>query len=313
MALIKCKKCGKEISDKASKCVNCGYKKSNLKWLFITLGILFFLLFCSFIGLIVFIIISSSKYTGTWTQITDYYDKNDHNKFICRVESRLIIDDIDKIQYISEVTKGECNYEKIYVNGYYDFDGFNITAEFSYPYDDEDIDIIYNDEYICYENCSTKKNHFFKNVSESNIYIEYIDYYQDSQYDDNYNHYFDMEDFEYDNYTRITYEDYKKLLNSPDKFIIFIGSNTCPYCHGLDEELDDIDEYYRLPVIYYLDINNLTEDEETELYSDLNQESFVPILRLYNNGFKDTIDGYQNKNTLIDIFKKYNMFNNSLV
>lgn len=31
MALIKCPECGKEISDKATVCINCGYSLESLK------------------------------------------------------------------------------------------------------------------------------------------------------------------------------------------------------------------------------------------------------------------------------------------
>ena len=97
-----------------------------------------------------------------------------------------------------------------------------------------------------------------------------------------------------------------------DKIIIFIGSETCHNCEKLEDNIDDLDDIYNFPPIYFLDITMITTEEQIELFSNMDINLGVPVLRLYNNGLKDTIVGYQNKNTLLNVFEKNNMFNNSL-
>ena len=172
MALIKCKKCGKEISSKAKTCVHCGYKKNKFIWLIVLIVFLFLLVIGSFIGLVVYIVIDSSKYTGTWTQVTDYYAKSDPTRFICRVESKLIIDEVDEIKYVSKVTKGDCEYDEVNSIGEYSYNFDRIEAEFRYYNKEYDVDIFNKNEYLCYDNCSTRKNYFYKEVKEENVYKE---------------------------------------------------------------------------------------------------------------------------------------------
>lgn len=306
MALIKCKKCGKEISSKAKTCVHCGYKKNKFIWLIILSVFLFLLVIGSFIGLVVYIVIDSSNYTGTWTQVTDYYEKSDPTRFICRVESKLIIDEVDEIKYVSKVTKGDCEYDEVNSIGEYSYDFDRIEAEFKYYNKEYDVDIFNKNEYLCYDNCSTRKNYFYKEVKEENVYNEYIDYYK---YTDQYNN-----DYSNQNkgiYTEIGYSKYKELIREDGKFILFIGSKSCPYCNQLDNTLNEIASKYQLPNMYFLDISLLTDGEQEELFKELNLNPSIPVLRIYNNGLQDTIVGYQNEGTLIEAFMKANVFNNS--
>ena len=90
---------------------------------------LFLLVIVALIGFITYIVVDNNSYYGTWTQVTDYYEKSDPNKFICRVESRIVIDDVDSIKYTSKVTKGDCAYSEIYARGIYTYDFDRIEAE----------------------------------------------------------------------------------------------------------------------------------------------------------------------------------------
>ena len=302
MALMKCKKCGGEISDKAKKCVHCGYKKNKFLWLIILISALFLLVIVALIGFITYIVVDNNSYYGTWTQVTDYYEKSDPNKFICRVESRIVIDDVDSIKYTSKVTKGDCAYSEIYARGIYTYDFDRIEAEFDYYSQEYDVDIFNKKDYLCYDNCSTEKNYFYKNVSDDNIYIEYVnyyDYYEDNTTDDYNNNANNLTD----DFIEIGYTQYKELIKENGKFVIFIGSDSCPYCEKLDEVLEDIVEKYQLKNVYHLEFTLLTEEEQNELFREMNLEPSIPILRIYNNGLKDTIVGYQNSNTIIEAFK----------
>lgn len=307
MALIKCKKCGKEISSKANKCVHCGYKKNNYLWLIILIVSLFLLVISTFVGFVLFIVIDSSKYTGTWTQVTDYYEKSDPTRFICRVESQVIINDVDEINYLSKVTKGDCEYDEVNSYGEYSYNFDRIEAEFNYFNKEYDIDIFNKGDYICYDNCSTKKNYFYKEAHEENVYKEYIDYYKNT---DSYN------DYDDNNYNKVDFEDigfskYKELINEEGKFIIFIGSKSCPYCNQLDSTLKEIMTKYQLADIYFLDLSLLTENEQEELFTNMNINPSIPVLRIYNYGLKDTIIGFQNENTLIEAFLNAGIFSDS--
>lgn len=310
MALIKCKKCGGEISDKAKKCVHCGYKKNNFIWLIILISALFLLVIVALVGFIAYIVIDSNSYYGTWTQVTDYYEKSDPTRFICRVESRIIIDDVDSIKYTSEVTKGNCNYSEVDTRGVYAYDFDRVEAEFDYYGQDYDVDIFNKKEYLCYNNCSTKKNYFYKSVSEDNVYVEYVNYY-DNYEENTPNDYSDNDNNMTDDFIDIGYTQYKELIKEDGKFIIFIGSDSCPYCEKLDDVLEDIAVKYQLRNIYYLEFTLLTEEEQNEIFREMNLEPSIPTLRIYNNGLKDTIVGYRNSTTLIEAFKNANILDNS--
>ena len=51
MALIKCKECGKDISDQATSCPNCGAKMKNTNYIRIIIGIVLIVIgLCLWVG-----------------------------------------------------------------------------------------------------------------------------------------------------------------------------------------------------------------------------------------------------------------------
>lgn len=312
MALVKCKKCDKEISDKSINCIHCGYKKQNLKLTFIIIAVLCTILFIFLIAMALMSFFRSISYVGTWTQIIDYYDEKNPNNFICRLENKLVLDEYERVLYTSKITKGSCNHNEIKANGMYEIDGNHVDVEFFYNGEDIDIDLFFKDDHVCFDKCLDKKDYFYKQIEEKDVITDYKQLKDNSLFDyDSFENkeYFDND---FDDYTRIIFEDYKKLNISLDKFIIIIGNRNSIFTEELEDMIDDIDDIYNFPLIYYLDLNDLTEEEQKQVFIDKGGEFSIPSLMIYNNGFKKLLIGSFNKKDLINELQNYNMLDNSL-
>lgn len=107
MALIKCKECGKEISDKASKCPNCGCKIHNNK--IIPIIIIVSVVVLAIIGVIGAAYISSyidkHKENGTFTEVNEdifpfeKVENEEHFFDIIYEENNLILVVTDTCEY----------------------------------------------------------------------------------------------------------------------------------------------------------------------------------------------------------------------
>lgn len=71
MALINCPECGKEISDSAKKCINCGYvlKQGNRKTGFVVIAILLVIIVAVVVGVFVWNINKHKNSTKTTTSV----------------------------------------------------------------------------------------------------------------------------------------------------------------------------------------------------------------------------------------------------
>jgi len=67
----------------------------------------------------------------------------------------------------------------------------------------------------------------------------------------------------------ITFDDYTRMVENEESFILFIGSNTCSHCAEFKITLEDVIEDYNVH-FKYLDIAKLSDDERKSFYNDIN-------------------------------------------
>ena len=136
MALIKCCECGKEISDKAKHCPNCGVtiKKGNKTLLFLAIGATIVIII---IVIIIFILnntnnsdtnnTNNSDANNTNTSDTNNTNTSEYVNFIT-ISDMVLLNDIKKnekaiILYILE----ECSHCKTLINNIKEIKGYKIT------------------------------------------------------------------------------------------------------------------------------------------------------------------------------------------
>lgn len=320
MALIKCKKCGEEISSTTDRCIHCGNKirKSHKTLIIVLASVLAVILIIvgAFVGLTVYVIKEQDKYVGTWTNVVEYYDKGT-NKFVCSLELTINIKDDYTLSYKAKTLEGECNYTDLEYFGVYDFDddeifGFNqIEANVSIDGRTKDVDILYKDDYICYDNCSTKANYYYKNITKDKYYKEYINYYDTFNNTDNNTSHRENDSYDLGYIREITYNEYTRLIKDDDEQVIIIGSPSCPHCRELVKNINSIISSGEDDV-YYLNINKVNDDEYRSILSSLSLEDGVPILTIYDNGLKEKFQGSMEISNLKDLFIKYNIIDRNM-
>ena len=105
MALIKCKECGKEISDQAKTCPHCGYenikkgeKKVTSKSNYIKTGSIVSLISCSFIVLIIIWLVVSSIVPDKYT--SPNIENNQSNDFEVNVQLSPSYVEFDQLTFV---------------------------------------------------------------------------------------------------------------------------------------------------------------------------------------------------------------------
>ena len=82
-------------------------------------------------------------------------------------------------------------------------------------------------------------------------------------------------------YIQITYEEYKQLEESDEKFVLFIGASTCSHCTTYKKTINRVVKDYHIKV-YYIDINLLEEEEHAHPYiinaGDDLEDDFCPLI-----------------------------------
>lgn len=110
----------------------------------------------------------------------------------------------------------------------------------------------------------------------------------------------------------ITFEDYKQMVEDKESFILFIGSHNCSHCTEFKITLEDVIKKYNVH-FKYLDIANLTTEENKDLSSDI-IFSGTPTTVFIENGKDNScniftcdgskrIDGALNYDKVIEILK----------
>lgn len=108
-------------------------------------------------------------------------------------------------------------------------------------------------------------------------------------------------------YQEIDLKTLEDKINNKETFIIYIGSSTCSNCASLNPTLNKVISKYNL-TIYYIDVHNLSDDENNKLLSLINYENKTPRIYFITNGEHDDINvikGNQAYETLINDFKDH--------
>ena len=233
MALIKCRECGKEISDKAMECIHCGnkvnfkkdsikkqIKKTNKKSIFIIGGILLVLIL---VGITIFLFINhnSKSYVGKW----------EHN-ITWKRGGKVSRESYASFELLKNGTFNYVGYsknmdDKIIYNGTYNENNGIIYVYFNYEEQDYTGKLYINDNKLCMneENC---EDYFVKTSSKDKNSLTLN---EDPTY--------------------ISYSDYQNLLNNGENAIVVFTMDSCSHCIEYKEILNKVVSNYSTPIYYY--------------------------------------------------------------
>lgn len=94
------------------------------------------------------------------------------------------------------------------------------------------------------------------------------------------------------NLTVIDLDKLEELFKSEDTKIVFIGSLTCPHCTAIKPKINNLVKELDIDV-YYLELSDLTEEDEERLYSMndfLAQGTAIPLVMAIKND--EVIDSF---------------------
>ena len=95
-------------------------------------------------------------------------------------------------------------------------------------------------------------------------------------------------------YTEINVDTYLVKYSSPEKSLILLGRETCPYCQVAEPILQKLAKDYSLE-IFYLNTDNFSENDITNFINSdeaFNESFGTPFLFLVENGrIVDKVDG----------------------
>ena len=105
------------------------------------------------------------------------------------------------------------------------------------------------------------------------------------------------------NFTNINILKFQELYNKNEKAIIYIGRDNNESCLTMENILNEIVEEYQ-PLIYYLDINELSQEELEVLLETLsyfNEETSLQIPKVLITESGRTINEFENNSTKEEI------------
>ena len=82
-------------------------------------------------------------------------------------------------------------------------------------------------------------------------------------------------------YKEITYNELEELIDGGDKFILFIGSNSCSHCTVFKVTVNEVVSDYSI-IVNYIDVSKLSDEEYAYLNSHLSF-SATPTTVLINS------------------------------
>lgn len=112
-------------------------------------------------------------------------------------------------------------------------------------------------------------------------------------------------------YEELNYNELMNKIEQKEDFILMIGSSQCSHCSAFKKTLEKVIENYQIK-IYYINIYNLTDEEDKELskhfyFSGTPTTVFVENgteLKDENGNIKDRIDGNRPYKTVIEKLRK---------
>jgi len=109
-------------------------------------------------------------------------------------------------------------------------------------------------------------------------------------------------------FTEMTYSEYAEKLDNEIPFVVVIKRDGCGYCDMYEPIVTEVANEYGLP-IYYINLSNLTSDEQSALSSSnsylRNTQWGTPTtLFMYGKTVVDSIGGYVEKDALVEFVKE---------
>lgn len=108
-------------------------------------------------------------------------------------------------------------------------------------------------------------------------------------------------------YIRLSFDDLQLKLNDKDTFVLVIGSDTCSACAKYKTTMESVIKENKLD-IYYLDLDSLTEEEYSKIYSKYVITS-TPTTIFIKDGLEtstyDRIAGAASYSDIIENLKKH--------
>ncbi len=106
-------------------------------------------------------------------------------------------------------------------------------------------------------------------------------------------------------YQEINLNEYKKMIENKETFILYIGAKNCQYCISYTKKLNKIIKEYQVKV-YYIDVSLLSETELTEFKGYVYYEG-TPTTVFIKNGEEEStynrIIGNRSREKIIDKLK----------
>ena len=111
-------------------------------------------------------------------------------------------------------------------------------------------------------------------------------------------------------YKEIDFSQLEELIDSGDKFILFIGSNSCSHCTVFKVAVNEVISDYGV-IVNYIDVSKLSDEEYAYLNSHLSF-SATPTTVLIDSGDKSVEDrvltkirGSKSSDEFATLLKKY--------
>jgi len=111
-------------------------------------------------------------------------------------------------------------------------------------------------------------------------------------------------------YTEITYDEYSKMIENKETFILFMGRESCPHCTEFKPTIEKIVKKYQIEV-KYLDVSKLSSTEHSILKNKTFIEN-IPYTVFINEGSLDTrvrLVGNRSYDTVVNALKKVGYIN----
>ena len=98
--------------------------------------------------------------------------------------------------------------------------------------------------------------------------------------------------------TEISYNEYKKLIENKETFILEIMRTDCSACISFKPKITQVAEDYQIE-IKYINTDNLSEDEYNSLFEDTGI-SGTPTVIFYHEGVEETVAARINGSVSVD-------------
>lgn len=108
-------------------------------------------------------------------------------------------------------------------------------------------------------------------------------------------------------YTELSFNDLQLKLGNKESFVLVIGSSTCSACAKYEETMKNVIKSEKVE-IFYLDLNDLSDDEYSKIYSKYVIQS-TPTTIFIKEGIEtstyDRIIGAAGYSDIVDNLKKH--------